>query len=92
MQARLRGVLCKLGPDTSMSGLFISGYDLKRRDFLKTGVLLPAAAGLLPRYGIAKEDFNPVPGEWRTFEVTSQIEVAWAEGVTRAWLPLPSID
>ena len=74
-----------------MSGLFISGYDLKRRDFLKTGVLLPAAAGLLPRYGIAQEDFNPVPGVWRTFEVTSRIEVARAEGVTRAWLPLPSV-
>ncbi len=58
---------------------------MKRRDFLRsTGILCAAYA--LP-------DFGPVfaaeaPGDgWRTFDVTTRVEVLKPSGVTRVWLP-----
>jgi transglutaminase-like putative cysteine protease len=65
---------------------------LDRRLFLKTGLAVSAAAAL-PRYAGAQQAFDPTPGSgWRSFEVTSRIEILKPEGVTQAWLPLPSVD
>jgi hypothetical protein len=36
--------------------------------------------------------FDPQPGEWRTFDVTTQVEIKDASDATRVWLPIPSID
>jgi transglutaminase-like putative cysteine protease len=35
--------------------------------------------------------FAPRPGPWRTFEITTRVEVAKPAGVTRLWLPLPAV-
>jgi transglutaminase-like putative cysteine protease len=35
--------------------------------------------------------FAPRPGAWRTFEVTTRVEILEPAGVTRAWLPIPSV-
>jgi transglutaminase-like putative cysteine protease len=63
---------------------------MDRRTFLGLTAALPAAVavGAAPRWvGAAGE---PKAGErWRTFEVTTRVEVAGASGVTKAWLPLP---
>ena len=40
----------------------------------------------------AQRQFNPQPGAWRTFEVTTRVDIQQAEGQTRIWLPVPSID
>lgn len=40
----------------------------------------------------AQRQFNPQPGAWRTFEVTTRVDIQQAEGQTRVWLPVPSID
>jgi len=54
-----------------------------------------AAALSLPLAGFAQSTartFDPQPGAWRTFEVTTRVDVAEAGGATRVWLPVPSLD
>lgn len=36
--------------------------------------------------------FNPQPGDWRQFEVTTRVDVTEARGLTQAWLPVPSVE
>src|SRR4051812_43789675 len=62
-----------------------------RRHFLR----LAAAAGLIasPLAAPAQERrFAPQPGQWRTFEVTTRVDMNLSQGATRVWLPLPSLD
>jgi len=65
---------------------------MQRRSFLQAG----AAASLLsilPRVGFAQQlPFDPKPAGWRTFEVTTRVEIQFPEGVSRVWLPLPSVE
>jgi transglutaminase-like putative cysteine protease len=66
--------------------------ELKRRDVLRLG----AAAWLgtaLPWVAAAEDrHFALAPGPWRTFELTTRVEVADAKGATRLWLPVPVVD
>jgi transglutaminase-like putative cysteine protease len=67
-----------------------------RRSFLKNSAGL-ALASTLPVINFAQgtpaqRQFNPQPGPWRTFEVTTRVDVLKPEGVTRVWLPVPSIN
>ncbi|TMH82761.1 MAG: transglutaminase, partial [Betaproteobacteria bacterium] len=66
---------------------------MDRRAFLKTGAILPAAAAL-PRLAYAQQlPFEPRQAEkWRSFEVTTRVEIVFPEGATRVWLPVPSVD
>ena len=62
---------------------------MNRREFLKQG--LTASAGLalanMPKFaGLAYADD---PTKWRTFEVTTTIEVKDAVGGVRTWVPVP---
>jgi len=68
-----------------------------RRKFLTNtavalvGNALPAinfAADVAP----AERKFSPVPGNWRTFEVTTRVDIAKPQGVTKVWLPIPSVN
>lgn len=73
---------------------------MNRRNFLKTSAL--AAAIAMPAVARAADSaapaasyppFAPTPDTgWRRFEVTSRVEPSPAEGVIRAWVPLPSMD
>lgn len=65
---------------------------MDRRSFLKAGALIPAAA--LPGRSFAQElPFEPRQArKWRTFEVTTRVEVLFPEGATRVWLPVPSVN
>lgn len=40
----------------------------------------------------AARRFEPLPGAWREFELTTRVEVQSHGGQTRVWLPVPSID
>jgi transglutaminase-like putative cysteine protease len=63
-----------------------------RRRFLKSS-LSAAAATSMPLAAFAQaRTFEPKPGPWRTFELTTRVEVANPKGVTQVWLPIPSID
>ena len=42
--------------------------------------------------GAAPRRFEPQVGPWRTFELTTTVNVADVQGVTRLWLPVPDVD
>jgi transglutaminase-like putative cysteine protease len=61
-----------------------------RRDLLKGGAAL-AATTLLPRFAAAADlpVFSPAPGPWRSFEVTTAIDIAGSDPVD-LWVPVPA--
>ena len=69
-----------------------------RRSFLKhTGAAALAAA--LPTLAAAqapaipaRAQFAPQSGAWRTFEVTTRVDIPEPDGATRVWLPIPSVN
>ncbi len=65
---------------------------MNRRNFLKSGLLIPAAAAVPGAALAAPRVFDPQPREWRQFEITTRIELAGPRGERRAWLPLPAIE
>jgi len=70
---------------------------MNRRAFLRASAAAPAiaAASHLPPFAsLARaqpKEFNPRPGTWRTFEITTRAEVLKPAGVTRVWLPIPVV-
>jgi transglutaminase-like putative cysteine protease len=60
---------------------------MHRRDFLRTAAALPPAIAL-SGLSAARAATAPVR-PWRTFEVTTRVEVLRPAGATRAWVPLP---
>ena len=70
---------------------------LARRQFIqKTSLALAASA--LPALNFAQaatpaaRQFNPQPGQWRTFELTTRVDIAKPQGATKVWLPVPSVN
>lgn len=66
-----------------------------RRRFLINAAAVSAAytwPQVQAQSAAAQRQFNPQPGAWRTFEVTARVDIQQAEGQTRVWLPVPSID
>jgi hypothetical protein len=70
---------------------------MNRRTFLRGAASLPAlavssrVAGFVAPAGAQQKEFVPRPGTWRTFEITTRVEILEPAGVTRAWLPIPSV-
>ncbi|TPE47565.1 transglutaminase-like domain-containing protein [Amaricoccus solimangrovi] len=63
---------------------------MNRRDFLASAAGV-AALGALPRGAFAAAEFAPRPGDWRTFVVTTTLDIRKESGPVTAWVPLPSI-
>src|SRR5512139_3335231 len=61
-----------------------------RRTLLKAG----AAATSLPLLPALAQQrrFEPQVGAWRSFELTTTVNVADVNGTTRLWLPIPDVD
>jgi len=55
-----------------------------------------AAASVLPSLAFATvpaaDRFNPQSGPWRTFELTTRVDIPKPEGATQVWLPLASVN
>ena len=66
---------------------------MTRRAFLKSAAA-GAAVSILPRFTARadQKEFDPRPGTWHTFEITTRVEVLKPTGVTRVWLPIPSVN
>ena len=69
---------------------------MNRRTFLRVAALpaVVAAARVTGVPSVARaqqKEFTPRPGTWRTFEITTRVEVLEPTGVSRAWLPIPSV-
>ena len=67
-----------------------------RRSLLKggaaMGALIAAPALVRAQATPSERQFAPQPGAWRSFEVTTRVELADPVGASRIWLPVPSID
>ena len=78
-----------------MTTVFSNAPNSARRRFLQTAGAASALAAFAPlgfAQAEAERQFAPQPGNWRTFEVTTKIEIAEPQGATRVWLPVPSIN
>lgn len=67
-----------------------------RRSLLKggaaVGALMAAPTWLRAQTVSSERRFAPQPGDWRTFEITTRVELADPVGASRIWVPVPSID
>ena len=63
---------------------------LSRRHLLQAAGAL-AAPALLNRAFAAERRFEPKVEGWRTFELTTTVNVADVKGATRLWLPVPDL-
>jgi transglutaminase-like putative cysteine protease len=67
---------------------------ITKRAFL-AGLAASASAASLGRAATAPETapvFAPQPGAWKSYEVTTSLDLAATGGVTQAWIPLPSVS
>ncbi len=69
---------------------------LSRRTFIERSAAFSAAL-TVPAIGasqsqVAERRFDPQPGDWRTFELTTRVDIPAPRGATRLWLPMPSVD
>lgn len=63
-----------------------------RRYFLHAAAAA-AASSSLPLAAFAQERrFAPQPAGWRTFDVTTRVDLNLSQGATRVWLPIPSVN
>jgi hypothetical protein len=61
---------------------------MKRRDFLRSAGIVSAALAFPRAERLLAEDSAPqVSGGWRTFEITTRVDVLQPAGETRIWLP-----
>ena len=63
---------------------------MRRRSFIQAGAAASALTAL-PRIALAQQlPYDPKPTGWRTFEITTKVELQWPQGTSRVWVPLPS--
>ena len=69
---------------------------MNRRTFLKLSAAVPAASVFAPRMvsiaAAQQKDFTPRPGTWRTYEITTRVEIVKPAGVTHVWVPVPVVE
>jgi transglutaminase-like putative cysteine protease len=63
-----------------------------RRALLQAGMATAMAQALQLRAQTPAPRFEPQPGPWRSFEVTTTVSVADVKGATQLWLPVPDLD
>jgi transglutaminase-like putative cysteine protease len=72
-------------------------HAIVRRRFMKN-TAVAAITAALPAINFAqtpapvRSHFAPQSGDWRTFEVSTRVDIPKADGVTRVWLPIPSVN
>ncbi|HXQ26128.1 MAG TPA: transglutaminase-like domain-containing protein [Candidatus Acidoferrales bacterium] len=60
---------------------------MKRRDFLRSAGIVSVSLPFLKANSLFAE--STAPSGWRTFEVTTHVEVLKPSGTTRIWVPAP---
>jgi transglutaminase-like putative cysteine protease len=71
-----------------------------RRTFLRCAATSVAAASPLFQTAFAqtpapqpvRREFNPQVGAWRTFDVTTRVDIVKPQGATQVWLPVPTVE
>src|SRR5690349_10964814 len=66
------------------------GEFMKRRDFLRSAGLVSAALTFPKRGRLLSQ--GAVPDTWRTFELTTSVQVLKGSGTTRIWVPAALVN
>ena len=67
----------------------MTAFDRRQLLGLASGLALaPLSAGVSAQ----ERRFQPRPGDWRRFEITTTVELQGAQGAARIWVPVPSVD
>ena len=64
---------------------------MKRRAFLQAAAATPLVAAM-PTSWAQQSSFAPRQGDWKSYEIVTRVEVVKPTGLTRVWIPLPSVD
>jgi transglutaminase-like putative cysteine protease len=65
---------------------------MNRRTLIQAALAAPMLMQV-PRWALAQQmSFDPRPGPWRTFEITTRAEILKPAAATRVWIPLPSVN
>ena len=68
-------------------------YSLSRRNLVKTASASLVLAGFPSVHAQeAARRFEPKPDGWRTFEVTTTVQLRESKGEATLWLPIPSVE
>jgi transglutaminase-like putative cysteine protease len=69
-------------------------HDMTRRRTLLASTSGIALASLLPaaRAQQPARRFEPQPGPWRSFEMTTTVELKNMKGPAKVWVPIPAVD
>ena len=68
-------------------------FFISRRKLLKSGAASAVVAGTgMARAQEAERRFAPQPQGWRTFDVTTTVQLRDARGASTVWLPVASLD
>ena len=62
-----------------------------RREFLAGAAACSAAALMSPKVARAEIRFDPQPGKWRTFSITTHVSIPKTNGAAQVWIPLPAL-
>lgn len=69
---------------------------IARRHFIAQGVAVSAVVAapsmLLAQTAPAERRFAPQPQGWRSFEITTRVDLLPLQGATKVWIPLPSVN
>ena len=65
---------------------------MDRRQFLAASTALPFVATHTEFAFAQTHHYAPASSEWRTFEVTTRLEIVFAGPDTKAWVPIPAIS
>ena len=69
---------------------------LARRQFMArcafASATVAAPSMLLAQAAPTERRFAPQPQGWRSFEVTTRVDLKPLQGATKVWIPLPSVD
>lgn len=65
---------------------------ISRRHLLLSGAATAAAASGMTALHAQERRFAPQAGGWRTFELTTRVDLTLSQGATRVWLPIPSVN
>ncbi len=65
---------------------------MDRRQFLASCAALPVVATHPGSAAAQARTYSPGSASWRTFEITTRLEIGSAGPGTRAWIPVPSVS
>ena len=65
---------------------------MNRRSFLQSGTAAAVLAALPSRSFAQHLPFEPKPGAWRSFEITTHVEIAKPAGASSVWVPVPAVE